>query len=228
MIMCIDKLKNMEFFQGIKEESFEKFLSCGEIVKFKKGEHIFREKEEINRIYIVIEGNVSIYKFSETTYKKIIFILGENCILNEGIVDNFKASVSCEAFEESQVLSINKKDFLGIMEGDFELTKKVIEGLSKKSRRMYRQIKNSTSLKIEKRIAAKLWKLSKDFGVEEQEGKRIGLNISVTYLSEMFGIPRETVSRGLNKLIKENLIAKNNKNIFIIDEVKLSEYFKGM
>ena len=115
-----------------------------------------------------------------------------------------------------------------IMSEDFALTKKVINTLSTKVRRLYRQMKNSTPLKIEKRLAAKLWKLAKDYGVEENQETIINLKISITYLSDMFGMPRETISRALKILEKEGLIRKDKKIIIVKDKDKLSNYFKSL
>ncbi|WP_297633406.1 Crp/Fnr family transcriptional regulator [uncultured Clostridium sp.] len=224
----IEELKKIAMLRTSKKSTLMKLSLYGDKIKVKKGEHIFRDKEIINNIYILISGKVALYKFSESSYKKIIFILGPDEILNEVLIDDLPASVSCEVFEDCELISINKFDFLDIMEGDFELTKIVLNGLSRKLRRTYRQIKNSTPLKIEKRIAAKLWKLSKDYGVMEERGCRINIKISVTYLSEMFGMPRETVSRGVNTLVKQGLIIKDNKDIIVVDRDKLSEYFKGV
>lgn len=224
----IECLKKLEVLKSLKKSTLMKLSLYGDKIKVKKGEHIFRDKEVINNIYLLISGKVALYKFSESSYKKIIFILGENEILNEVLIDDLPASVSCEVFEDCEIISVNKFDFLDIMESDFELTKIVLNGLSKKLRRTYRQIKNSTPLKIEKRIAAKLWKLSKDYGIMEERGCRINIKISVTYLSEMFGMPRETVSRGVNTLVKQGLIIKDNKDIIVVDRKELSEYFKGV
>ena len=89
-------------------------------------------------------------------------------------------------------------------------------------------MKNSTPIKVEKRVAAKLWKLAKDYGEEVEEGTLIKLNISVTYLADMFGAPRETISRALKLLSKEDLIINDNKKIIIKDKDRLSKIFKGL
>ena len=95
------------------------------------------------------------------------------------------------------------------MMNDFELTKIVISSLSIKVRRLYRQLKNSTPIKVEKRVAAKLWKLSKDYGIEVEDGTVIDMNISITYLADMFGAPRETISRAL-KILQDKDCDNNN------------------
>ncbi len=86
------------------------------------------------------------------------------------------------------------------MGGNFEFTQEVMFSMTNKIRRMYRQLKNTVPLKVEKRVAAKLWKLAKDYGEYGKNGEVIKVNITVTYLSEMLGSSRETISRALKEL----------------------------
>ena len=80
---------------------------------------------------------------------------------------------------------------------------------------------------MEKRLAAKLWKLSKDYGIETENGVVINMNISVTYLADLLGSKRETISRALKILLNENLIEYDNKKIKIINQEKLAQFFKS-
>ena len=107
----VENLIEIDFFKNLKKSTLMKLSLYSDLNRVKKGEHIFREKEVTNNIYIVKSGKVSLYKFSENSYKKIIFILGENEILNEVLIDDLPSSVSCEVFEEAELISINKFDF---------------------------------------------------------------------------------------------------------------------
>lgn len=222
----INKLKKLELFQDLKNETIESLGSIGNIVSYKKGSHIFHDREKVETVYIIINGKVALYKISENAQKKIIFILGESKVINDVILDDLPSSINCEVFEDAEILCFNKDKFIKIMEKDFELTKLIINSLSKKVGRLYRQIKNSTPKKVEKRVAAKLLKLSKDYGIECKEGILIDLKITITYLSDMFGAPRETISRALKTLQQEKLILFKGKSIIITNRNGLSEYFK--
>ena len=113
------------------------------------------------------------------------------------------------------------------MENDFTLSKNIISSLAMKVRRMYRQLKNASGIiRMEKKLAAKLWKLSKDYGVPCDNGVIINMNISITYLADLLGAKRETVSRSLKILSNENLIKYENKKIKVISPEKLAEFFK--
>ena len=129
--------------------------------------------------------------------------MGDNTVINDVIIDELPASINCEVFEDAEILCFKREAFIGLMNEDFELSTIIINSLALKVRRLYRQSKNTISIKVEKKLAAKLWKLSKDYGIEVEEGILINLNLSITYLADMLGIPRETISRALKILQKK-------------------------
>ena len=222
-----NQLNNMELFNNLDKKTVEALSDIGESKCYLKGSHIFRDKEIINKVCIVYSGKVALYKLNESAQKKIIFILGGGSIINAVVLDDLTSSINCEVFERVEILSFDKVKFEEIMKGDFELTRIVISSLTKKVRRLYRQLKNSTPIKVEKKVAAKLWKLCKDYGKEVEGGTLINLKISITYLSDMFGTPRETISRSLKILQENDLITYEKKNIIVKDLDNLVKFFKG-
>lgn len=67
------------------------------------------------------------------------------------------AFISCEGFENVEVLCFPKDQILKVMKEDFELTKGILNSLSLKIRRLYRQLKNiSNFIRADKRIVTKL------------------------------------------------------------------------
>lgn len=223
-----EQLRGMEIFKSVSDSTIEKLCSIGDVNCYLKGSHIFRDKDLVKKVYIVYSGKVALYKMNESAQKKIVFILGKDKIINAVVIDDLPASINCEVFENAEVLAFDRNKFIEVMETDFQLSKVVIRSLAIKVRRLYRQMKNSTPIKVEKRVAAKLWKLAKDYGIESEDGVLIDLNISVTYLADMFGMPRETISRALKILQKEDLIIHKNKKILVKDRDRLSNFFKGL
>lgn len=202
-------------------------MSFSSLLQVKKGQHLFRDKEDVKSLYILIEGRVSLYKINSLGEKKVIFAYRKGNMLNEVMLQDLPASINCEMLEDSVVLAMPIGKFWGVMEKDSKLTKAIIESMALKIRRMYRQLKNTTNdLTGEKRLAAKLYKLSKDYGMKEENGVRIDMNLTITYLAEMIGSKRETVSRQAKKLVEMQLITMSKNQFIIPDQQKLSEFFK--
>ena len=79
---------------------------------------------------------------------------------------------------------------------------------------------------MDKKLAAKLYRMGREFGVQRGEWTLINANLTITYLSDMLGCKRETLSRAMKVLQDENLVKLENKNIFIRKD-DLSAYFKN-
>ncbi|QXE17698.1 Crp/Fnr family transcriptional regulator [Clostridium sp. 001] len=223
-----DDFSGIPLFEKVNRSTLKLMQAKAFKIKLTKGEELFCEKDKVDKIYIVLSGKVTMYKISEDGQKRVVYILGKGEFINEVIFDNLPASISCEAFEDSYILYFFRNDLLKIMAGDFEFTHIIINSMAKKIRRLYRQLKNTVPIKMDKKLAAKLWKLSRDYGVETKEGIVIDLNISITYLAEMLGSTRETISRCMNNFEKKGMIKFHHKKIIVMDPKVLSMYFRGI
>lgn len=220
-------MNSIEVFKNIKEESkvnLEKILKTR---KLSKKEILFYERDMVDKIYFIKEGKISLFKINESGERKIIFILPKGQMINDIFIDEKKTSaVSCEAFEKSILLECSSKDFMNIMENDFILTKNVLNHVQNINRRLYRQLKNSISIRMDKKLAAKLYRMGREFGVEKDEWTLINANLTITYIADMLGCKRETLSRSMKVLQDENLVKIENKKVYIKKD-ELSSYFKN-
>ena len=195
--------------------------------RYEKGQHVFYDREDLTCFYILLEGMVSLYKLNTLGEKKVIFVYGPGNLLNEVLFEDIPASINCEVREDSRVLVLPKDRLWHVMARDGELTKAAFNSMAIRIRRLYRQLKNTTNaLSGEKRLAAKLFKLGRDYGVETEKGTLIEMNLSITYLADMLGSKRETVSRQAKKLTELQLISMEKNHVSIPDMEKLREYFK--
>lgn len=220
-------MNNIEVFNGIKDNSKEKLKNILKERKLSKKEILFNEKDYIDKVYFLKTGKISIFKMNENGERKVIFILRNGEMINEISFDNSKATtVGCEAFDKSIVLECRVDDFVKIMEEDFILTKNVLIHTQNTNRRLYRQLKNSISIRIDKKLAAKLYRMGKEFGVCKGEWTLLNVNLTITYIADMLGCKRESLSRAMKILQDENLVKIDGKKVYIKRD-ELSNYFKS-
>lgn len=222
-----DAIAKCEVLQRASPSSLAALTVNAGLKRLSKGEHLFWDKEQVDSLYFTAEGIFSLYKLSSSGDKKVIFVYGPGQMLNEVMLQDLPASINCEALSDALALCFPIKAFLHVMSEDFSLSKAVIDSMARKVRRLYRQLKNTTgSVRGDKRIAAKLWKLSQDYGVPHKNGIRINLDLTITYFADMLGAKRETVSRQLKQLTDAGLVLQNASGLIIPDRDKLQQYFK--
>lgn len=222
-----DAFAMTEVLQKASTSSLTILETCGSLREMDKGEHLFRDKEPVNFLYFIIYGAAALYKLNSLGESKVIFICSKGNMLNEVIIQDLPASINCEILKKSLILSFPKSTFIQVMSQDFALTKAVMDSMSIKIRRLYRQLKNTTnSIRLDKKIAAKLWKLSMDYGIPCDNGIKIDVELSITYLADMLGSKRETVSKQLKVLGSEGLLIFEKNHFIIPNRDALMVYFK--
>ncbi|WP_418965955.1 Crp/Fnr family transcriptional regulator [Cetobacterium sp.] len=212
---------------SLTKECLDSLLRVSHCRSFKQGETLFLEHSLCENMYFIISGNVTVYKDNSDGKRKIIYLLGNDSFLNDTMVydESKKTSVSCDAFTDVKTLVIPIKELKRLIAKYPDLAMLIIKSLSKKTKRLYRQLKNTTTISMDKRIAAKLWKLAKDFGYEYKEFHGFTVKVNNTYLAEMLGTNRETVSRGIKKLKELGLVKVENGQIFIL-KTEIKEFYR--
>lgn len=220
-------LSEIGFFKNVSRKTVEHLAASARVTRYDRGKMIYRAKEPVNNICFQLEGKSILYNVTHNGSRKIIFVLGKGELLNDHVLTTHESSLFCEALEKSLVLEIPAPLFLKEMEEDFALTKSVIASQERKIWRMGHQLKNTRgNIYLEKKLAAKLWKLARDFGKPTDEGIEIDFNMSVTFLADLLGVPRETASRACKALVNLGLIAMHQKRIVIADPDRISQFYK--
>ena len=222
------ELAKIKLFQNLDKEALNELANIAKIKEYKKGDLLYSDREKIHTIYFVIEGVASLYKPNPDNTKKVVFLFGAGDVLNEVIIYENTTLLSCEFLAPTKLLEIDREDFVKVLEKSYPLAKGVIESFIYKNRVMSYQIKNtSNSITVDRQIALKLYKLARDFGIETDLGTEINFDLSITYLSEILGAKRETVSRQVKVLSELGLIKVVRKRFTIPNQNTLLDYFHG-
>lgn len=223
----IEQLEQLELFRNMKPETMDYLTKNGKVGSFSKGTMLMRAGEPAAFIYIQLSGKSIVYNLTHNGRRKIMFIFGQGVLLNEHVFNSKPTSVYCETLEKCELFLIPAQTFVKAMEEDFVLSKNVLAAQEKKIWRLGHQLKNTNSgIFLERKLAAKLWKLARDFGVDKPEGREIDMNLSITFLADMLGTPRETTSRSCSILVENGLIKTNKKRILIPNPERLSKFYK--
>ena len=221
------ELNELTLLNNISVDTQTALLKTGTLHTYKAGTHVFHEKDVLGCLYIILSGTVCLYKMNANGHDKSIFIFGKDHLLNESLFEPTSSAINCKVIQDATILSWPLSDIAPLLQRDFTFLQNLVNHLSKRVRRLYRQLKNATSvIKIEKKLAAKLWKLSQDYGVPHPDGVKIDFPITITALSDLMGSYRETISRAIKYLSTQNLIIYKDKYIIIPNPQDLSNYFK--
>jgi CRP-like cAMP-binding protein len=224
-----DALSKIEITAKASPASLSLLEQNAVIKRYKKGTGIFFEKDAVVTLFGVIDGTAALYKLSTSGEKRGLFIFGAGALLNEDSMNGGRSSANAETLRSSEILCIPMNVFEKACAKDGDLSKAVIDSMAMKIRRLYHLMKNtSNNLRGDRRIAAKLWKLSRDHGVKTAQGVEINFDLTITALAEFLGSQRETVSRQVKTLAGAGLIIIKNSRFIIPSREKLLDFFENL
>lgn len=223
----MNRLKDLRLFQQVDKNTIDAVWESGKVTIYQKGDHCFSAREVCNKVYILLSGKVAIYNLTHSGKRKIIFYLGHGALLNDQVTKTSLPAVSCQTIDKCEVFCISKDRFLKLMEKDFSLTQAIFSDYEQKLFRMSHQLKNTLGcIYLERKLASKLWKLARDFGVQVDKGIYIDIPFSITELADFLGAPRESTSRALKKLVEKGLVWMDGKRIYVIDPERMSVFYR--
>lgn len=221
-------LAEWKLFQEAAPETINRLERCGRVRALAKGDMIIQAHQPQEDVCVQLDGKSIVYNLTHTGNRKILFILGPGALLNEHVLNLNNSSTYCKAIEPGMVFVVSSEEFLRAMEQDFSLTKAVLAAQERKMWRLGHQLKNTVgSIYLERKLAAKLWKLARDFGIPRPDGIEIDVTLPVTMLADMLGAPRETASRLCRKLMGYGLIKVSGKRIVITDPDKIAQFYRN-
>lgn len=222
--LCISQIPLLSSLN--KEELAE--ISKGVVTtKFKKGEQIFNQGDTGNKLFIICSGKIKIYKYTVDGKEQIMYILSKGDFIGAfHLLKEDKFEFSAQALENTQICTLEKKEFDKIILKNPHITLKVFEKAYERIIRVERLVERLSANNSDAKVAALLVNLVKDFGEKTKDGILLNLSINREEMGSYAGIARETIIRKLKMFEEMELIELiGNKKILIkdISALKLME-----
>ncbi|RMF93201.1 MAG: Crp/Fnr family transcriptional regulator [Candidatus Schekmanbacteria bacterium] len=222
-------LKKIPLFEDLDEDAMKKVISIARKKIFRKNEIIFEDGDEAESFYIILSGQVKIYKLSNDGKEQILHIIekgesfGEAALFSGG---NYPAYA--EAIEDSMLISIPKDQFLSILKNTPELSLKMLASLSRYLIQFNRMIEELSLKEVSSRLAGFLLdEIKKNKSIEAKDNVVFEIGISKVQLARKLGTVNETLYRTFKKMKEKGIIDFKGKKVKIINAEKLKALAEG-
>ncbi len=134
-------LKQQVLLEGIEEAGLSKIAMITKKVSVKKGDQLFKEKDETKGLWLVYAGKIEISRITADGWRQTLVVLPAGHFFGElSILENRKHVASATALEDTELLLIPKEDFDDLVQKDcvlaLKLVMKLAIAMSKNLRRM--------------------------------------------------------------------------------------------
>jgi CRP/FNR family transcriptional regulator, anaerobic regulatory protein len=140
-MITTDILKQQVLLEGIEESGLSKIAMITKQVSVKKGDQLFKEKDETKGLWLVHAGKIEISRITADGWRQTLVVLPAGHFFGElSILENRKHVASATALEDTELLLIPKEDFDDLVQKDcvlaLKLVMKLAIAMSKNLRRM--------------------------------------------------------------------------------------------
>jgi CRP/FNR family transcriptional regulator len=221
----IEVLKKIPFFNGLPEPDLKKIAQIVSEKSYEKGSIIFGEGDPGRYLYFVERGKVKVFRTYEDGKEHIVHILGDGDIFGEAsLFNDIDYPASASSYEDSSIGTIRNSDIEKLIRENPELSLRLIKLMSRKLVFAQQKIRDLTFNDVFSRTASQIFKLSGDYGKKSNRGIIVDVPVTRQELADMVGTTRETVSRVISRLKKDESIDEENDRLLIINEGRLRSW----
>ncbi|HSP47354.1 MAG TPA: Crp/Fnr family transcriptional regulator [Clostridiaceae bacterium] len=184
-------IANVPIFSALDDEELLEVLLTSTHKKLKKGELLYHEGDESEKLYVISRGKVKVTKFSREGREQILRILEENDFTGE--LSLFSAQVAksnAEAIETTDVCVIESGKIRELMEKRSGIAMKILTELSRRLEKTETLVETLGLMDVDEKVAKSLLAMADDHDV-------VDLGVTKKDLAAHIQMSPETLSRRL-------------------------------
>lgn len=221
----VDTLHKTPLFAALDQESLAQLAGAATLMPVPRGTMIVQEGEKAKGLHLVVEGLVKISHISPEGQELVMHLIRPGNLFGEAAVfqqSTYPASAVAE--NNCRIVFIPAEKLFALIQNKPELALAMLEALSARLRLFARKVEAAHDRNALERLAAYLC-----HRLQIKPGSNtITLDVSQETLGSMLGIRRETLSRMLSQLESDGLVAKDKKQLTVLDAQGLAAIFGGL
>lgn len=215
--------RKVSLFSSLDDEQLVEIVNLIERHTYKKGETILHEGDIFNRLFIINKGSMKASTFQEDGKEQIIYLLHEGDSIGElALLKEDRATFTIKAITDLFLCTISKKKFDEYIMDNPAIMQSIILAAHHRISSLERLVSALASNDADIRLKYLLKRLCEEQGLTDKKVQTIHLSITREDMANFVGVTRETISRKLAQLVKDEVIAfEGTKKLQILD----TDYF---
>jgi CRP/FNR family cyclic AMP-dependent transcriptional regulator len=208
--------RKFALFEELDDRELASIAAVAKPRRYAKDDVVFHADESGDVFCLIKEGQVKITMISPEGKEIILSMIGPGEFFGEmSLLDDEPRSATVIAMEPLELVTIWRADFLQILAENFSITKKLLATLSRRLRTASNRIESLATMDVYGRLARFFLDLAREHGKPLDNGYVAVTRPTHQSIANMIGTSRETVSRLIHDLMKQNLLLSEGKTIYL-------------
>jgi len=211
-------LERMPILGGLPASSVDLLASEARLVRFSRGQTIFRRGTAPTGLYFVIGGAVKLLAQDADGREKVIELFGSGQMFGEiGIFMHSSYKSWAQAVDRCTLVHVDRRHVMMAIGQDQELSARMLREVSSRVQKLIDAICTTSSRLGITRVASYLLDLS---GRTSEPG-RVHLPAPKRTVASLLSLTHESFSRILRRMIDDGIISMAGRNVTIRDQERL-------
>jgi len=222
----IDALERISLFSGLSRTSLAEIAKRVSVRRMPKLRPLFRKGDPCDGMWIVVEGQVRIFRANREGREQIVHLQGPGQSLAEvPLLDGGPYPAHARAEEDSMLLYLPRAAFESLYREEPEIAHAIIRELGRRLRRMVGLVERISLRDVPSRVGLSLL----EYARRAPGGGDAPFTLPHTQseIAEQLATTRESVARALRTLREEGLIRQEGARVRIPDPEALEARCHG-
>jgi CRP-like cAMP-binding protein len=205
-------------FGKLSASEIDSLISYSRLERYPSGREIFAKGSPGQSLVAVLRGSIKISSLSSEGKEIVFNIINAGEIFGEiGVLDGEERSADASAMTDCELLVLNRRDFLHLLENRVDLCMIMLRILCQRLRQTSEQVEDVMFRHLESRLAKRLLQLAERAGPHGLQSTFVELHVSQRELGNMAGGSRESVNKILQNWHRQGLIDLGKASVLIRD-----------
>ena len=218
-----DVLRQSPLFSALDDEAATALRASMSETRLRRGEVLFHEGDEGDKLYIVTEGKVKLGRTSSDGRENLLAIQGPGQMFGElSLFDPGPRSATVTAVTDATFSSLSHEDLLRWLDGRPAVARGLLAQLAGRLRRANDVVADLVFSDVPGRVAKALLDLADRFGRTADDGVHVHHDLTQVELAQLVGASRETVNKALADFVSRGWLRLEPRSVVIMDIERLS------
>jgi CRP/FNR family transcriptional regulator, cyclic AMP receptor protein len=217
-----DALSEAPLFEGLSDEDAAALRGDVKVVRLGRGERLFTEGDDGDRLYIILTGKIKLTKAAPDGRENLLSVHGPGEMFGElSLFDPVPRTSSATSITDAELAGLAHDALRTWLSTRPEVAMHLLQALAQRLRRINEVKADLVFTDVPGRVAKALLDLSERFGVQTQEGVQVNHDLTQEELAQLVGASRETVNKALADFAARGWIQLAAKSVLVTDTDRL-------
>ena len=217
-------IRKAPLFSALDDDASHALRASMVALKLNKGQVLFKERQEGDRLYVVVHGKIKLGTTSADGRENLLSILGPGEMFGElSLFDPEPRTSTATAVTDARLVSLAHDAVMGLVTSSPQTSLELLRRLAQRLRKSNEVLADLVFADVPGRVAKAIMDLGERFGVQKEDGLHVNHDLTQEELAQLVGASRETVNKALADFAARGWVKLEPRAVLVTDVERVTK-----